>query len=380
MFSRRTLEGKRLLMFGDNEVMQFDLDRSTCEVIDRTYLPYGLRMSDEYIKSELSIDFSEYDPMFHHTLHWLAERALPTGRVNSKLIYNTLGIPMSVQLKDKYKIVDLCCGVSVLDKYWVKPIDSSLMWDDVNPLKHELNNIIMRLALWGERNDITGSLITPELTAGGSYPKAWRRHEDGTLWLYKRDMFRSGCQSKIEVYISDILDKCNVNHVHYEAVDENDEYLCICSCMTNDDYSIVTAHEYKDYCYNNDLDFEEEVLRIDADSYYKMWIVDYLVSNGDRHSNNWGFYMNNKTMELVSLHPLFDHNNAFDKSLILNSKAMYRCTRRRMQDDAMTAIGNVDFHFTDNIVPRDFIVDGHYKSFMSRAEELGIETVKVPNN
>lgn len=57
----------------------------------------------------------------------------------------------------------------------------------------------------------------------------------------------------------------------------------------------------------------QTVLSIDAESIYQMCIVDYLISNSDRHGKNWGFYVNNDTGKIVSCHPLFDHNNAFDE-------------------------------------------------------------------
>lgn len=57
-------------------------------------------------------------------------------------------------------------------------------------------------------------------------------------------------------------------------------------------------------------------MRIDADSIYKVFIIDYLISNRDRHGGNWGFFYNCNTMEILGCHPLFDHNNAFDRALM----------------------------------------------------------------
>lgn len=66
-----------------------------------------------------------------------------------------------------------------------------------------------------------------------------------------------------------------------------------------------------------------------------MFIVDYLVSNRDRHGMNWGFYYNCDTMKILSCHPLYDHNNSFE----------------------------------------DFLVESHYESFKKRAETLGLNVL-----
>lgn len=39
----------------------------------------------------------------------------------------------------------------------------------------------------------------------------------------------------------------------------------------------------------------------------EMWIVDFLISNRDRHGQNWGFYYDTETMEILGCRPLFDH-------------------------------------------------------------------------
>lgn len=41
-----------------------------------------------------------------------------------------------------------------------------------------------------------------------------------------------------------------------------------------------------------------------------MFAVDYLIQNTDRHDQNYGFLMDNNTGKLVSVAPLFDHNQS----------------------------------------------------------------------
>ena len=115
-------------------------------------------------------------------------------------------------------------------------------------------------------------------------------------------------------------------------------------------------------------------MKIDADSVYKMWIVDYLLCNRDRHGQNWGLYYKPKTMEIVGCHPLFDHNNAFDNDWMKDRDAKYQFGDMSIREAAHKAMKHVDFHFIADITAEDFITQRQYMEFMSRAKELDIKT------
>lgn len=83
--------------------------------------------------------------------------------------------------------------------------------------------------------------------------------------------------------------------------------------MTTENISILPSMNFIGYCNRLGIDYKRQFLRIDKENLYKMLIVDYLISNSDRH---YGFYYNADTMEILGFHPLFDHNNAFDRTLM----------------------------------------------------------------
>ena len=115
--------------------------------------------------------------------------------------------------------------------------------------------------------------------------------------------------------------------------------------MTTEQISILSAMDYHSYCIRNELDFDEECLCIDADSVYKMWIADYLIANHDRHRMNWGFFI----------------------------KADYQAVNgMTMAGAAQEAMKHVDFHFFREPVRADFITERQFRTFMGRAEKLGI--------
>lgn len=373
-----------ILMFGDTQVMRINFDYGVYDILSDKHMPYGLRGQIVKVPEESS-NMTKYEKAQIRVaernnqdavITWLTGRTLLLSRSNAKWIFNALGIPQIETQDNKLKIALVCRAVSVLDKYWVKNENDGAEWKYVDIRSNPLNEIVTQIALHGKSLTFQGSYNTPELTTNGAYAKAWRR-VGGKLWLYKLSA-NGNTESRIEVMVSNILDKCNVEHVHYDAGSDDGKYVCMCPCMADEKYSIVPAMEYYSYCNVNGLDFEKEILRIDKDGYYKMHIVDYLISNRDRHMQNWGFFMDNVTMEIVSLHWLFDHNNAFDTEWMQDKDVKYQCTEKSLRESAIYAMNRVDFHFTALIERDDFITERQYKSFMERAIELRIVTKKEP--
>lgn len=370
-----------LLMFENTPVMSINLDEYTYDTLCKELLPFTIKgklrkvLTYEEIKSKYDdtqrriADSNNY----YTILNWLGSRALPLSRKNAKWIYNTLRVEQLNSDTEKSKITIMCRAVSVLDNYWLKLEGDSTTWKEINVRHNPLNKELTQLALHGESVNLQGSLCSPDLTTNGAYAKAWRRHDDGKLWLYKLGA-NGNTESRIEVMCSNLLDKMNVRHCHYEAGEDDGKYVCMCPSMTDDNISILPGMDFYTYCNANGLNFDKELLRIDADSIYKMWIVDYLLCNRDRHSQNWGLYYKPKTMKIVGCHPLFDHNNAFDVDWMKDRDAKYQFGSMTIREAAHKAMKHVDFHFIADITREDFITERQYKEFMSRAKELGIET------
>lgn len=84
--------------------------------------------------------------------------------------------------------------------------------------------------------------------------------------------------------------------------------------------------------------------------------------------------MNNYTGEIVDMHPLFDHNNAFDENLI-NSIDGGNCLLmpgKSQKEAALYAINRCDFRIISDITPDLFYTKKHYESFCEKAIQLGL--------
>jgi len=378
---------RMLLMHKDDPVMRINVDEGQYEVIDPKHLPFQLKGKITKVP-ELSAAPSKYEitqmtiamnKNYNAIEHYAAARVLPITRANAKKIYALFGYEQLQTDEAKAKIAYICKAVSLEDNYWFKTEKDPTLWTDINLRSNSLSEIVAQVSLKGSSLSLQGEIHTPELNGHGAYAKAWRR-EDGDLYLHKVGANGSELESRIEVAVSKILDRCNVDHVRYEDSTAYGVYTCRCKCMTTEEKSILSGMDFISYCNVNGKDPKKEIMAIDPDSIYKMWIVDYLISNRDRHGMNWGFYYDADSMEILGCHPLFDHNNAFDEALMEDKDAKYLFDMdMTMRQAAKTAMNHVDFHFSDDITRDLFMDDKQYNSFMERAEELKIRTIEKKN-
>lgn len=374
-----------LLYSGDELVLRINFSTAKFDIVREVLLPWQLKGKIKVVPDYIEIT-SQYQDTQRQVLiqkntsaitSWLANRTLSLSRKNAKWLYNLIKAEQLDDPISRAKLSLKCRAVSLLDNYWVKLDGDPVTWEDVNLRYNSLNKIIAQVALHGSSLTLQGSLCTPEYTTNGAYAKAWRRYDDGNLWLHKAGS-KDSSESRIEVMCSNLLDKMNVSHCYYQLAKDDDLLVCACPVMADDDLSIVDGMSMYSYCTSHDMNFDKFILDVDAENIYKMWIVDYLLSNRDRHGQNWGFYYNPDTMKLLRCHPLFDHNNAFDPEYMRDRNAPYQFGNMTIREAAHHAINKVSFYFYLPVKREDFITDRQYNEFMWRAQDLGIFVARHP--
>jgi len=304
-----------LLMMKNEPVMQINFDEGKYDVLNKQLIPFTLKYrlrEHKPLTGNFKYDVTQATIVNNANndsiKSFLAHRVLPITRDNAKKIYTLFNLEQLQSDYDKAKIALLCRAVSLQDNYWVKLEGDTKTWEDVNLRTNSLSEVVIQVSLHGSSLSLDGNLTTPELTGQGAYAKAWKREEDG-LYLHKLGA-NGSWESKIEAMCSNILDCCNVEHLHYEMstsmdVQTNEILDTVkCKCMTTEDIAILPGVDFYSYCNQQGLDTLREAIKIDPDSMYKMMIVDYLISNRDRHGMNWGFFYNCNTMEILGCHPL----------------------------------------------------------------------------
>lgn len=77
-----------------------------------------------------------------------------------------------------------------------------------------------------------------------------------------------------------------------------------------EEHSFIEAWEVMDYCKRENIDFREYSLEHFGSDFATIPVLDYIIVNTDRHTQNYGFMMNNDTGKIEKVAPLFDFNCA----------------------------------------------------------------------
>lgn len=203
-------------------------------------------------------------------------------------------------------------ALSLIDTYWVKPVDNKLTWEKVSLYTHEFNEAVAKMA-FGEKS-CEGDLSTtsPEYGTDGTFAKCWVR-ENGIIKLMKRGSTgarNAGLEPFSEFYTSQIARELRLDHVDYDLRKHSDRVCSVCNAFTSENVGYLPfAGIDRD---TNDIMgvlgiFEEYGLKQKVTD---MFIFDAVIFNEDRHKGNFGFLVDNDSNEILDMAPLFDHNIA----------------------------------------------------------------------
>lgn len=302
------------LMLKDIEVLYFNLDDFIVSEIRPDLVPFSLRGTFSPLYNMKSL-------MKNTQLlkTYLSRRVLSLSRTNAKQIYALFGIPQMDDIETRVKICLACMGVSIQDSYWVKPDNSNLKFKDVNIRVNRFKEII-DISLDGMCPSITVSCINPELTTHGVFRKAWTRYDDG-LYLLKSDSHSQNINTRMEVLASKILDcfSNKIECVHYDGRIRNTSYGKIytdkCKSYARETHSAVEAWEIMEYTSRQGLNYRDYILGLSR-KVADIGVLDFILSNTDRHTQNYGFFMNNSTGLIEDVVPLFDFNLSLVSDLL----------------------------------------------------------------
>lgn len=297
------------IMLKDTQVLYFDLADEVVEVIREDLLPYGLRVTIR--------PAAKKEDILHNiqaVKSYLSSRVLSLSRDNAKQIYEAFHIPQIETTENRVNICIGCKGVSIEDSYWVKGDEEQIKWENVNIRQNELYEII-DISLSGFSPSITTNAICPELTTKGLFRKGWIFLGD-SLYLLKSDKTAEYVNTRMEVLASEILE-CFENRIDsivylsdIKDTANGTAYVSICRNFIGEESSFVEACEVMEYCERSGIAFRDYCLERWGSQFACIPVLDYIIMNTDRHTQNYGFLMNNKTGKIEQMAPLFDLNCA----------------------------------------------------------------------
>ena len=187
---------------------------------------------------------------------------------------------------------------------------------------------------------VTNHELAQDLSTKGCFPKAWIRTKDGFKLL------KDGNKAIVEkeLLASEICQCFDFPQVIYRKHYYDGELGTESDIVSSKEYSMISKFAFDIYAVNHDMDTVEICKKLDPVTYYGMNILDYLVGNTDRHPENWGFLIDNKSNEYVSLYPIMDFNQtflAYDNLDGANCQTVLpkRLTQREAAIEAVKAIG-----------------------------------------
>lgn len=253
---------------------------------------------------------------------WWNRRAVPIGQGSISHILKEQGI-FSTQ---EYMLINY--GLSLNDHYWIRPVESDLAWENVNlftnPFRDEIGEMLLGGVAGEERLYIDTSFY-PSATTQGELQKKWIIL-NGKRCLVKGNYGASCQQSLNELAATRLHEKQGtVPYTKYKScevrTESGKELGCICENFAGADVEFISAYdvccsvkkpndrsEYEHFiwcCMAKGLS-EEEVRGFLE---YQI-LTDFLLTNTDRHFNNFGVLRDTYTLKYIGMAPVFDSGNS----------------------------------------------------------------------
>ena len=302
---------KRILMNKDVEVMTLEYDSISCSFI-KIYNVSNIEYAP-YIISRISND---NDALLKRVSRWFLGRGIPSWRDRLDLLLHRLNIIAPNELLNK------AFGLSLSDQYWLKPFDTNIKYDDINFFDNDFDySEFLEASLSKNSSTIINenSLKTPNNTTDGMLKKAWVI-EDGIRYLLKSGYKTEVLQPFNEVLASEICKRLGFNHVTYTLDLYKNTVVSKCPCFINKDIELVTAYQVVSDIWDFNVDsYEKYISKLEEmgindarREVENMFILDFLITNEDRHLNNFGIIRDINTLKWVCVAPIFDNGQGLN--------------------------------------------------------------------
>lgn len=251
---------------------------------------------------------------------WWQHRAVPIGQGKIRRILEDLGIATP----QEYLVKNL--GLSLTDHYWIKPIDMELGWADVNLFTNDFRDPVGDMQFGQELDqsiELPANAFSPSSSVQGELRKKWII-ADGKRYLIKGN-HGSNSQESLNEVAATLLHKkqgkqpyVSYRPMHLEA---ESQLYCACEGFTSDEVEFIPAIDIVDSKKkDNAISLYEHFILVCGEyglaeetvrAFLEYQILsDFILTNTDRHLNNFGVLRNTKTLQFIGMAPIFDSGNA----------------------------------------------------------------------
>ena len=250
---------------------------------------------------------------------WWQRRAVPVGQGKIQRILEQMGITTP----QEYLVKNL--GLSLTDHYWIKPLDMELGWEDINLFTNDFRDPVgdMQFEDSAAPIELPANAFSPSSSVQGELRKKWII-ADGKRCLVKGNHGSHSQESLNEVVATLLHSRQNTQpFVSYKPMkmDDHSQIYCVCESFTSNTVELIPA-----------IDVVESRKKNNATSMYEHFIgvfgehgldesvtrpfleyqilTDYILTNTDRHLNNFGVLRDTSTLKFIGMAPIFDSGNS----------------------------------------------------------------------
>lgn len=298
------------LMNKNTKVVSVKIDNNTQKIVEIMEI-----LHPEYAPLEC---FKENQLTADELSSWFKGRGIPSWREGLDDFLDNIGI------KNKDMLLNKAFALSLSDQYWMNPVDSPMDWKDINFFDHDFNSYDFLEATFENRVLESGNidLYTPNNTSDGMLKKAWIVGDDGKRYLLKGSYHQKGQEPLNEVLASMICEVIDLAYVPYEIDTSRQQLLSKCECFVHRDTELISAyavlkhagakfdHKDEDLYHMYISILQENGIQQVESKLAKMFVLDYLIGNVDRHLGNFGILRNVETLQWMDVAPNFDSGQA----------------------------------------------------------------------
>ena len=307
---------KCILMNKNTHVLSAEYD-SANSVFSKVYEVYNIDYAPYILKSFYKENDLNNTPFIINLSKWFKGRGIPSWRDGLDLLLHRLDITAPSELLDK------AFSLSLSDQYWIKPYNLDVKYDDINFFDNDFEYSEFMSASLSKNSKVIAnekSLKTPNNTTNGMLKKAWII-ENKTRYLLKGAYKNELLQPFNEVLASEICRRLGFAHACYTIDIYKDMAVSKCPCFINKDTELITCYQIKNDMkrHNSKEDYEDYIKVLEengiTDARIKienMYILDYIIMNGDRHLNNFGIIRDVNTLKWLDAAPIFDNGQSLN--------------------------------------------------------------------
>lgn len=360
----------------DVAMVQIDITSGKIEYVLEVYLPEELPIGCEAADRDL--------------MEWWKSRAIPDSRRGIQQVLNYL------QEESNLSLMLSAYGLSLTDHYWMQPIGKELYWKDLNFYENDFSDELGLLLTDSKKVDIDKNIskFSPSSSVNGEMKKKWII-KDGTRYLMKVNANDYGQQSVNEIIASRLHERLGwMNYVIYEIekarVDDVEVPCSLNPLFTSTELELVSAYQLvKNYKIPNDTSNFEAMIQLatvygieeqEVRKHLEYTILtDFILTNTDRHFNNFGFLYNPEKHRFVAMAPIYDTGNSLFynkefipvKSNLLDIRVTSFCEREVDMLRYVSAKELIDLEKLDGFSAEvEEILKEHTTMPVSRAEQI----------